>query len=83
VSHTWNDERWVIDRLAEAVDAVFVGATFGQGVRSAAIPKMRFVAAYSTYSETVNGLKSQGFTGRKDYEARSAQLFAQILSSRG
>lgn len=37
---------------------------------------MSFVAAYSTYTETLNGLKAQGFTGPKDYQARSAEVLA-------
>jgi hypothetical protein len=62
--------------------AVFVGAT-GQQPSRAGIPKLWFAAAYSIYSETLNGLKSQGFIGRKDYQARSAHVFAQILSAPG
>ena len=36
-----------------------------------------FVAAYATYTEALNALRSMGFTGPKDYQARSTQVLAK------
>jgi hypothetical protein len=55
--------------------AVYVGATF-QDYDGAGITDLSFITAYSTYSETMNGLKTHGFTGWRDYQMRFSQLFA-------
>lgn len=56
--------------------AVYLAAVVEPEYECDEAPTVSFVAAYATYSETLNGLKAQGFTGPKDYQARSSEVLA-------
>jgi hypothetical protein len=61
--------------------AVYVAATVARALAWNGRAEMSFLAAYATYTDTLNAVKAQGFTGRKDYEARSADVLANMKAS--
>lgn len=58
--------------------AVYVAATVARALDWNGRAQMSFLAAYATYTDTLNAVKAQGFTGRKDYQARSADVLANM-----
>lgn len=71
--------RWFIIGVRRTGGRVAHVASFGYAVDWADwydLPNTSFVAAYDTYTEAINALKSVGFISPKDVQARSAQMLA-------
>jgi hypothetical protein len=71
--------RWFIIEVRRTGGCVAYIASFGyvdDGADWYDLPSTSFVAAYRTYTEVMNALKSVGFTGPKDFEARSGDMHA-------
>ncbi|OFW13592.1 MAG: hypothetical protein A3H29_08770 [Acidobacteria bacterium RIFCSPLOWO2_02_FULL_67_21] len=63
--------------------AVYVAAVIKPEYECEPRPAVTFVAAYATYSETLNALKARGFTGPKDYQTRAAEVLASSSADQG
>jgi hypothetical protein len=68
---------WAIFEMHRGRRSIYVAATLTQPSPESPIYNMipTFVAAYETFTEVLNALKSKGFLGRKDYEVRSGEVF--------